>query len=159
MRRYPPRAELHFEDEPHLETNPSLGQVWHRVGRQPVRPAAGTNRRLPVCGSVAAGGRGRVEVVQARAGEPLGPAGFARYLAALDVRHAATKRKAILVLANGSCHTSTVTKQALAARADWLEVVPLSRSSPELNPEGAGVAHPQARPPPPSRADPAGVRR
>jgi hypothetical protein len=131
VRRSPHRDELHFEDETHLETNPYLGRVWHRVGRQPVLPAAGTNRRLSVFGSVEAQGRGRVEVVQARADS----AGFARYLAALDARHAATKRKVILVLDNGSCHTSKVTKQALAARADWLEVLPLSRYSPELNPK------------------------
>jgi transposase len=129
--RCPHRYELHFEDETHLETNPYLGRVWHRVGQQPVLPAAGTNRRLTVFGSVEARGRGRVEVVQARADS----AGFARYLAALDARHAATKRKVILVLDNGSCHTSAVSKQALAERADWLEVVPLSRYSPELNPK------------------------
>lgn len=129
--RSPHRYELHFEDETHLETNPDLGRVWHRVGQQPVLPAAGTNRRLTVFGSVEARGRGRVEVVQGRADS----AGFARYLAALDARHAATKRKVILVLDNGSCHTSKVSQQALAARADWLEVLPLSCYSPELNPK------------------------
>jgi transposase len=122
---------MHFEDETHLETNPYLGRVWHRVGQQPVLPAAGTNRRLTVFGSVEAEGRGRVEVLGVRADS----AGFARYLAALDARHAATKRRVILVLDNGSCHTSKVSQAALAERADWLEVVPLSRYSPELNPK------------------------
>jgi hypothetical protein len=64
---HPDRYELHFEDETHLETNPYLGRVWHRVGQQPVLPAAGTNRRLTVFGSVEAEGRGRVEVLGARA--------------------------------------------------------------------------------------------
>jgi hypothetical protein len=41
----------------------------------------------------------------------------------------------ILVLDNGSCHTSKVSRQALAARSDWLEVVWLARYSPELNPK------------------------
>jgi hypothetical protein len=41
----------------------------------------------------------------------------------------------ILVLDNGSCHTSKVSQAALAERADWLEVVPLARYSPELNPK------------------------
>jgi hypothetical protein len=127
----PERYELHFEDETHLETNPYLGRVWHRVGHQPILPAAGTNRRLTVFGSVEALGRGRVEVLQSRADS----AGFGRYLAALDARHAATGRAMILVFDNGSCHTSRVTEAALAARADWLEVVPLSRYSPELNPK------------------------
>src|SRR5262245_49347311 len=72
-----------------------------------------------------------VEVVQARADS----AGFARYLAALEARHAATERKVILVLDNGSCHTSAASRQALAERAAWLEVVPLARYSPELNPK------------------------
>ncbi len=126
---------MHVEDETHLETNPSPGRVWHRGGRQPALPAAGTNRRLTVFGSVETHGRGRVEVLGARAGHPLGPAGFLRYLAALDARHEATKRRVILVLDNGSCHTSKISKQALADRAAWLEVVPLARYSPELNPK------------------------
>ncbi len=66
MRRWPKRYELHYEDETHVETNPYLGRVWHRIGRQPVIPAAGTNRRVTVFGSVEALGRGRVEVLQAR---------------------------------------------------------------------------------------------
>lgn len=131
MTANPERYELHFEDETHVETNPYLGQVWHRVGQQPVLPAAGTNRRLTVFGSVEARGRGRVEVLGARADS----AGFGRYLTALDARHAATGRDVILVFDNGSCHTSKVTRQALATRAAWLEVVPLSRYSPELNPK------------------------
>jgi transposase len=84
-----------------------------------------------VFGSVEVEGRGRVEVLAARADS----AGFARYLAALDARHDATKRRVILVLDNGSCHTSKTTKRALAARAAWLEVVPLARYSPDLNPK------------------------
>jgi hypothetical protein len=130
-RRAPHRYELHYEDETHLETNPYLGRVWHRVGQQPILPAAGTNRRVTVFGSVEALGRGRVEVVQARQDS----VGFQRYLAALDARHAATNRKVILALDNGSCHTSKVSQQSLAERADWLEVIPLAKYSPELNPK------------------------
>lgn len=131
MAAQPERYELHFEDETHLETNPHLGRVWHRIGTQPTRPAAGTNRRLTVFGSVEALGRGRVEVLQARQDS----AGFARYLAALDARHAATGRAMLLVLDNGPCHGSNVTQAALAARADWREVIPLARDSPQLNPK------------------------
>jgi len=131
VRANPERYELHDEDETHVETTPYLGRVWHRVGHQPVVPAAGTNRRLTVFGSVAANGRGRVEVLTSRADS----AGFGRYLVALDARHAATGRDVILVVDNGSCHTSKVTRQALAARAAWLEVVPLARYRPQLNPK------------------------
>lgn len=46
--------ELHYEDETHLETNPHLTRVWHKVGCQPTLPAAGTNRRLTCFGSVEA---------------------------------------------------------------------------------------------------------
>jgi hypothetical protein len=127
----PERYELHYQDETHLDTNPYLARVWHRVGQQPTLPAAGTNRRLTVFGSVEARGRGRVEVLLARQDS----AGFARYLAALEARHVATGRDMILVLDNGSCHVSKVTRAALAARADWLEVIPLSRYSPQLNPK------------------------
>ena len=74
MKANPETYELHFEDETHLETNPYLGRVWHRVGQQPVLPAAGTNRRLTVFGSVESHGRGRVEVLGTRADS----AGFLR---------------------------------------------------------------------------------
>jgi hypothetical protein len=127
----PARYELHFEDETHVDTNPHLSRVWHRIGEQPTVPAAGTNRRLTVFGSVEALGRGRVEVLQARQDS----AGFARYLAALDARHDATGRDIILVLDNGSAHVSKVSQAALAERADWLEVIPLARYSPHLNPK------------------------
>jgi len=127
----PERYELHYQDETHLDTNPHLSRVWHRVGEQPTLPAAGTNRRLTVFGSVEALGRGRVAVLQARQDS----AGFARYLAALDARHAATGKEVILVLDNGTAHTSKVSQAALAARAAWLEVIPLARYSPHLNPK------------------------
>ena len=41
----------------------------------------------------------------------------------------------ILVLDNGPCHVSKATRRALAERADWLEVIPLARYSPHLNPK------------------------
>ena len=127
----PERYELHDEDETHLDTNPYLSQVWHRVGAQPTLPAAGTNRRLTVFGSVEALGRGRIEVLQVRQDS----AGFRRYLTALDARHEATERAIILVLDNGPCHVSKATRAALAERAAWLEVIPLARYSPHLNPK------------------------
>jgi hypothetical protein len=122
---------LHFEDETHLDTNPYLSRVWHRVGQQPCLPAAGTNRRLTVFGSVEARGRGRIELLTARQDSD----GFARYLAALDARHAATGRDILLVLDNGPCHVSKATRRALAERGAWLEVIPLARYSPHLNPK------------------------
>jgi len=127
----PERCELHYEDETHVDTNPHLSRVWHRVGAQPTVPAAGTNRRLTVFGSVEAQGRERIELLTVRQDS----VGFARYLAALDARHEATGRDIILVLDNGPCHVSTATQTALAERADWLEVIPLARYSPHLNPK------------------------
>ena len=41
----------------------------------------------------------------------------------------------ILVLDNGPCHVSKATRRALTDRADWLEVIPLARYSPHLNPK------------------------
>src|SRR6476619_239429 len=98
----PDRYELHHQDETHIETNPYLSRVWHRRGQQPTLPAAGTNRRLTVFGSVEVFGRGRVEVVCAGQDS----AGFGRYLAALDGRHTATCKEIFLALDNGPCHTS-----------------------------------------------------
>jgi len=127
----PERYEMHFQDETHLETNPSLCAVWHRRGHQPTIPAAGTNRRLTVFGSVEALGRGRVEVVCAAQDS----AHFTRYLQALEARHAVTGKEVYLVLDNGPCHRSKMTTTALDARAIWLHVLWLAPYSPQLNPK------------------------
>jgi transposase len=127
----PERYELHYQDETHVETNPYLCKVWHRRGVQPTVPAAGTNRRVTVFGSVEALGRGRVEVI----GATQDSAGFARYLEALDPRHAAIGKEVFLALDNGPCHTSTASQAALAERAEWLHVIRLAKYSPELNPK------------------------
>ncbi len=120
---------MHHQDETHLETNPYLCRVWHRVGTQPTLPAAGTNRRVTVFGSVEALGRGRVEVVC----EGQNSACFLRYLEALDRRRQETGRAVFLVLDNGPCHTSKVSRAALAERGEWLHVIWLARYSPHLN--------------------------
>jgi len=125
----PDRYEFHHQDETHVETNPYLCRVWHRRGTQPTVPAAGTNRRLTVFGSVEVFGRGRVEVLTAGQDS----ANFVRYLEALDTRHAATGREVYLVLDNGPCHRSKASRAALAARADWLHALWLARYSPQLN--------------------------
>jgi hypothetical protein len=127
----PDRYEVHYQDEAHVETNPYLTRVWHRRGVQPTVPAAGTNRRLTVFGSVEAFGRGRVELLTATQDS----AAFGRDLAALDARHAATGRELFLVLDNGPCHTSRASIAALSERAEWLHVIWLARYSPELNPK------------------------
>jgi DDE superfamily endonuclease len=121
--------ELHDQDETHLETNPYLTRVWHKIGTQATVPAAGTNRRLTCFGSVEAFGRGRVEVLCAAQDS----AAFLLYLEALDIRHAATERKIFLVLDNGPCHTSTNSRAALRARAEWLHVIWLAPYCPNLN--------------------------
>jgi hypothetical protein len=122
-------AELHYQDETHLEINPYLSKQWHRIGVQPTVPAAGTNRRLTCFGSVEAFGRGRVEVLCAAQDS----AAFLLCLAALDTRHAETQRQVFLVLDNGSGHTSMTSRAALAARADWLHVIWLAPYCPHLN--------------------------
>src|SRR5437868_8074645 len=76
---------MHYQDETHVETNPYLCKVWHRRGVQPTLPAAGTNRRVTVFGSVEALGRGRVEVLCAGQDS----ACFVLYLEALERRHVA----------------------------------------------------------------------
>jgi transposase len=125
----PERYELQHEDETHVDTNPYLCRVWHRRGQQSTLPAAGTNRRLTVFGSVEVFGRGRVEVLDA---EPTS-AGFGRYLAALEQRHLATGREVYLALDNGACHTSKVSRKAMAERAAWLHPIWLARYCPQLN--------------------------
>ena len=104
-----------------------MTRVWHRRGEQPTIPAAGTNRRLTVFGSVEVFGRGRVEVVCAGQDS----ACFGRYLAALDARHTATGKAMFLVIDNGPCHTSDTSRAALAVRAAWLHVIWLAKYSPQ----------------------------
>jgi len=125
----PERYELHHEDEAHLETNPYLSRVWHRRGRQARITAVGTNRRLTCFGSVETLGRGRVEVLCA--GQT--SACFLFYLEALDRRHEETGKEVFLALDNGPCHTSKDSREALAARKDWLHVIWPARYSPQLS--------------------------
>ena len=125
----PARYELHHQDETHTETNPHLCRIWHRRGQQPTVPAAGTNRRVTIFGSVEVFGRGRVEVVCAGQDS----ACFLRYLQALEERHHTTGREIYLVLDHGPAHTSKVSTAALAQRVAWLHVIWLPRYSPEFN--------------------------
>lgn len=74
-------------------------------------------------------GRGRVEVL----GADQTSASFLQYLEALEVRHTETGRAVILVLDNGPCHTSQISRAGLAAHNAWLEVIWLAKYSPELN--------------------------
>ena len=131
MAAEPERYEMHYQDETHMETNPYLCKVWHRRGEQPTLPAAGTNRRVTVFGSVEVLGRGRVEVLCAGQDS----ACFVLYLEALERRHIATGREIYLVIDNGPAHTSKMSMAALEERAAWLHVIWLARYSPELNPK------------------------
>ena len=131
MAAEPARYEVHYQDETHVDTNPHLVRVWQRKGEQVRVPAAGTNRRLTVFGSVIAGGQGRVEVLTADSCST----GFVSYLQALDQRHTESGREIFLVLDNGSAHTSQTSRAAMNERADWLHVVWLARYSPGLNPK------------------------
>lgn len=129
MKAEPDRSEFHHEDETHLETNPTLNRVWHRVGVQPTIPAAGTNRRVTDFGSVEIFGRGRVKVVCGTQDS----VAFPLYLDALDARHQETGREVFLTLDNGPCHTSKASQAALAAQEAWLHLIWLAKYSPELN--------------------------
>ena len=120
---------MHHEDETHLETNPHLARVWHRRGKQATIPAVGSNRRLTTFGSVEVFGRGRVEVL----GADQTSASFLQYLAVLEARQRETGREIFLVLDHGPCHTSAVSRAALAQRQAWLHVIWLAKYSPQLN--------------------------
>jgi hypothetical protein len=134
VRAHPDEHALHVEDEAHLGTNPHLSRVWHRAGRQPTLPAAGANRRLTVRGSVTADATARLELVTAARDA----AAFARYLALLEARHAATGRPVLLALDNGPAHTSQAGRAALAERAGWLGVIWPARYAPKPNPKERG---------------------
>ncbi len=125
----PDHYELHYQDESHLETNPYLYKVWHRIGTQATIAAVGINRRPTVFGSVEAFGRGRVEVLCAGQDS----ACFLMYLEALEQRHRETGREIFLVLDNNSCHTSRVSRGALDEGRDWLHVIWLAKYCPRLN--------------------------
>ena len=131
MRQDPAHNERQYQDETHLETHPYRCRGWHRRGQQATLPAAGTNRRVTVFGSVEALGRGRRELVRAAQDS----AGFVRYLELLAAHHQVVPREIDLVRDNGSAHTSPVSQQALAARADWLHVIGLAKYAPHLNPK------------------------
>jgi len=149
--------ELHYQDETHLETNPYLTRVWHKIGIQPTVPAAGTNRRLTCFGSAEACARRRVEVLCASQDS----AALLVHLAALDVRHAATGRKIFLVprarqrpLPHQQSQPRCVARAGRAAARHLVGAL-----LPEPEQEGTRVAHPQTRRAEPSRPLLAGLRR
>jgi transposase len=92
-------------------------------------PLMRSNRRLTTFGSVEVFGRGRVEVL----GADQTSASFLQYLAVLEARQRETGREIFLVLDNGPCHTSAVSRAALAQRQAWLHVIWLAKYSPQLN--------------------------
>ena len=131
MRAQPERYELHFEDETHRgdEPAPEPRLAPHRRatnrpggGHQPaadrLRQCGGVGTR-PGGGAASAAGLGRVCPVLGRARCP-----------------ARGDRTAT----SSWCWTTALPRQqdepaALADRADWLEVIPLARYSPHLNPK------------------------
>lgn len=123
--------KLTIELGPELATTSGIRicRLYHRIGQQPTLPAAGTNRRVTIYGSVEFLGRGRVEVFCVSQDS----ATFLLYLAALDERHKAIGRAIALVLDHGSCHTSEVSTAALAERESWLHVIWFPKYSPNLN--------------------------
>ena len=142
-----------FEDETHLDTNPYLSRVWHRVGQQPTVPAAGTNRRLTVFGSVEAQGRGRLELLTA--------AGFGR-VRSLPSRPGCPARGDGAADHPGAGQRSLPCQHGDAAGAGGARGVvggdPPGPRQPPSQPERARVAQPQARPSRPPGRLPAGVR-
>jgi DDE superfamily endonuclease len=153
VRAEPEKDELHFQDETHLETNPSWCPTWHRKGKQPTLPGVGTHRRVRVVGSVDLLRRARVERVRAAQES----AGFVRSLALLEAHQQAVQREIDLVLEHGSAPTSTLSTQAFVPRRDGLQVIWLATYAPHLNPkaERARVAFSQARCPLASGREPA----
>jgi DDE superfamily endonuclease len=125
----PASAELHDEDETHVETNPYLQRLWHRRGTQPTLPAAGTNRRLACFGRVAANREGRVEVLCAQQDSAV----FALYLQAMEARHTELGCEIFRVLDNGPCPTGKHSQAGLAARTDWSHALWLPKYCPRLN--------------------------
>jgi transposase len=111
-----------------VAAEPDRYELHHQDETQTI-PAAGTNRRLTVFGSVAVVGRGRVEVL----GAGQTSADFLAYLDVLEQRHRALNKEIVLVLDNGPCHQSKISAAALAARADWLHVLWLPKYCPQLN--------------------------
>jgi len=102
----------------------SVGSGTARASSPPCpRPGPTERDRLRQRGGV---GRGRIEVVCATQDS----AAFGLSLEALDARHEATGREVELVVDNGPCHTSQVSRAALAERATWLP-----KYCPQLTPK------------------------
>jgi len=128
----PERYEMHYQDETHLETNPYLCKIWHRVGEQPTLPAVGTNRRVRRClGAWKLSGVGEWRWY---AKDTTALASCATWRCSTG--GAERRNEMFLVLDNGSCHTSKASRAALAERGEWLRVVRAVALQPAPEPQG-----------------------
>ena len=145
----PERYELHYEDETHLETNPSLGRVWHRVGA--AANAAGGGHQPPPDrlrqrrGAGPGAGRGAPGATGLGRLRPLsgGAGGAARGDRTAD--HPGAGQRS---LPRQQGHAGGAGRARGVAGGD-----PPGSLQPPPQPQGARVAHPQARPSRPSGPD------
>lgn len=121
------RFELLYLDEYEVHLHPTLTKVWTLKGTRPVVPAAGTNQRLCVYGSL----NYRTGQVHYMIHPRKNSKRFAQFLSQLLSSN--TERFLILVLDNASYHRTREVLDILSEHENHVFVVWLPKYSPELN--------------------------
>ena len=120
-------------DESEALTHPYLARAWAKRGADLRVPAPGQARKVAILGArnVVSGELLVVTSSTKRSTD------FITLLKAIDrdygPRPGTPTKPVVIALDNGPIHTSTATRQALAAREHWLTVEWLPKYAPELN--------------------------
>jgi hypothetical protein len=124
---------LLFGDEAEALTHPYLAHAWAKKGADLRIPAPGQAAKVAMLGVLDWAARTLV----VHTSRTKRSTDFIALLEDLDRRYGPQPgrdgKPVVLVLDNGSIHTSKVTRAALAARAHWLTIEWLPKYSPELN--------------------------
>jgi putative transposase len=121
-----------WQDEVEIHTNPKLGRMWMRKGRQATVPTPGTNRKSHSSGSIH-WRTGRVWVTEADPKQGRNGALFIKHLE--DLRRRLRRYKTIHVICdNAGSHTSHEVIECLWEHEGRIEVHLLPSYSPDYNP-------------------------
>ena len=118
-----------WEDEADINTNPEIGRMWMRRGKQAEIPTPGTNDKCYVAGSI----HWRTGMVFATEGPKRDEELFLAHLE--DLRHRLRRYRKIHVICDcASFHHSSAVQEYLAKYRDRIELEMLPAYSPDANP-------------------------
>src|SRR3954468_19459959 len=125
----PPDETVVWQDEADINTNPEIGRMWMRRGRQATAPPPGTNQKRYVAGSI----HWRTGQIFVTEGPKRNEELFLAHLEELR-RRLRRYRKIHVICDNAKFHLSTAVQVYLWEHRDRIELELLPSYSPDANP-------------------------